>query len=158
MGTLADVNAADYPPLSITRVFDAPRDLVFKAWTDVSHLKRWWGPREFTNPVCEIDLRSGGAIRIDMRSPDGTVYPMKGIFQEIVVPERLIFTSIAMDDTGAPLFEILNTVLFSDENGKTKLTVQARVLRATADASQYLDGMEEGWSQSLDRLSEVLTH
>jgi uncharacterized protein YndB with AHSA1/START domain len=158
MGTLVEANASDYPPLKITRVFDAPRELVFKAWTDAEHLKRWWGPRDFTNPVCEIDVRRGGAIRIDMRSPDGTVYPMTGVVQEVSAPERIVFTSIAMDGSGAPLFEILNTVLFSDENGKTKLTIEARVLKTTADAGQYLDGMEEGWTQSLDRLAEVLTH
>lgn len=156
MGTLVDVNASDYPPLTITRVFDAPRELVFKAWTEVEHLKRWWGPHSFTNPVCEIELRRGGSIRIDMRSPDGTIYPMTGVFQEIVAPERLVFKSMALDGEGEPLFEILNTVLFSDANGKTTLTVQARVLRATADAPQYLDGMQEGWNQSLDRLAEVL--
>ena len=158
MGTLVDVSASDYPPLKITRIFDAPRELVFKAWTDADHLKRWWGPRDFTNPVCEIDVRRGGAIRIDMRSPDGTVYPMTGVFQEVIAPERLVFKSMAMDGAGAPLFEILNTVLFSDENGKTKLTIEARVLKTTADAGQYLDGMNEGWNQSLDRLAEVLTH
>jgi uncharacterized protein YndB with AHSA1/START domain len=158
MDTLVDVNASDYPPLKITRVFDAPRELVFKAWTDVEHLKRWWGPRDFTNPVCEIDVRRGGAIRIDMRSPDGTVYPMTGVFQEVIAPERLVFKSMAMDGAGARLFEILNTVLFGDEHGKTRLTIEARVLKTTADAGQYLDGMNEGWNQSLDRLAEVLTH
>jgi uncharacterized protein YndB with AHSA1/START domain len=85
------------PELTMTRVFDAPRELVFRAWTDPERLKRWWGPKGFTNPVCEVDVRPGGAIRIHMRGPDGTVYPMTGAFIEIVEAERLVFTSSALD-------------------------------------------------------------
>jgi len=67
--------------LVLTRVFDAPRELVFKAWTDPKHVAQWWGPHGFTNPVCELDLRPGGAILIHMRGPDGVVYPMTGTYQ-----------------------------------------------------------------------------
>src|ERR1700730_7092158 len=79
--------------LKITRVFDAPREMVFKAWTDPKLLAQWWGPKGFTNPVCELDVRPGGAIRVHMRGPDGTVYPMTGVYQEVVEPERIVFTS-----------------------------------------------------------------
>lgn len=140
----------------ITRVFDAPRALVFKAWTDPKHLARWWGPKGFTNPVCELDARPGGAIRIVMRGPDGTDYPMTGVFQEIVEPERLVFVSEALDAEGKPLFEVLNTVTFSEQGGKTTLRLKARVTKSTAEAPRYLDGMEAGWTQSLERLSEYL--
>jgi uncharacterized protein YndB with AHSA1/START domain len=92
-----------------TRVVDAPRRLVFEARTDPKHVAQWWSPHGFTNPVCELDVRPGGAIRIDMRGPDGIVYPMTGVYQEIVEPERLVFTSAALDDEGKPLFEVLNT-------------------------------------------------
>ncbi len=142
--------------LIITRTFDAPRDLVFKAWVDAEHLRKWWGPAGFTNPVCELDVRPGGAIRIDMRGPDGVVYPMKGVFREIVEPERLVFASAALDKDGNPLFEVLTTVTFAEQDGKTILTMQARVVKATAEASQYLDGMAAGWAQSLDRLADHL--
>jgi uncharacterized protein YndB with AHSA1/START domain len=98
-------------------------------------------------------VRPGGAIRIHMQGPDGNVYPMTGVFQEIVEPERLVFTSSALDQNGAPLFEVLNTVTFAEEGGKTKLTVHASVRNAKADAAQHLAGMEQGWSQSLDRLA-----
>jgi uncharacterized protein YndB with AHSA1/START domain len=135
----------------LTRVFDAPRSLVFKAWTDPKHVTQWWGPHGFTNPVCGLDARPGGAIRIHMRGPDGTVYPMTGVFQEIVEPERLVFTSAALDDKGHPLFEVLNTVTFAEQGGKTTLTLQARVVQATAAAAPYLAGMEAGWTQSLER-------
>ncbi|MGZ3593758.1 MAG: SRPBCC domain-containing protein, partial [Syntrophales bacterium] len=83
--------------LVITRFFDAPRDIVFKAWTDEKLVAQWWGPNGFANPVCELDARPGGAIHIDMRGPDGVVYPMKGIFHEIAEPERLVFTSSAIE-------------------------------------------------------------
>jgi len=142
--------------LVMTRVFDAPRDLVFKAWTETKHVAQWWGPKRFTNPVCEMDVRPGGAIRIHMRAPDALVYPMTGVFQEIVVPERLVFVSSALDDKGNSMFDVLSTVTFADQRGKTALTLQLRVIKATAVAPQYLKGMEMGWTQSLDRLGELL--
>jgi uncharacterized protein YndB with AHSA1/START domain len=104
--------------LVITRVFDAPCSLAFRAWTGPKHVAQWWGPHEFTNPVCELDVRPGGAIRIHMRGPNGTVYPMTGIYQEVVEFERLVFTSAELDDEGNPLFEVLNTVTFAEQGRK----------------------------------------
>jgi uncharacterized protein YndB with AHSA1/START domain len=154
-GNNARVNAAmesSQWDLVMTRVFDAPRELVFKVWTDSKHVAQWWGPNGFTNPVCEVDARVGGAIRIDMRAPNGVVYPMKAVFQEVDEPERLVFVSSALDEKGNSLFDLLNTILFVDRHGKTELTLQVRVITATIEAPQYLKGMEMGWSQSLDRL------
>jgi uncharacterized protein YndB with AHSA1/START domain len=147
--------------LILTRILGAPRSLVFKAWTDTKHMARWWGPRGFTNPVCELDVRPGGLIRIDMRGPDGTVYPMKGVFHKIIEPERLVFTSTALEDEhGKPLFEILNTITFDDFNGITKLTLHARLVtrdfKLTPQAAAALAGMEQGWSESLYRLADEL--
>ena len=139
--------------LVLTRVFDAPRELVFKVWTDPKHVAQWWGPKGFTNPVCELDLRPGGAILIHMRGPDGTVYPMTGVYQEVVRPERLVFTSGALDADGNPLFEVLTTVTFTEESSKTKQILKARVIKRTAQAAPYLAGMEAGWTQSLERLA-----
>jgi len=140
------------PELVLTRVFKAPRGPVFAAWTEPTQVAQWWGPNGFTNPVCELDVRPGGAVRIHMRGPDGTVYPMTGVYQEIVEPERLVFTSAALDESGKPLFEVLNTVAFVEHDGTTKLTVRARVVKSTAGAAPYLAGMEAGWTQSLERL------
>ncbi len=140
--------------LVITRIFDAPRQVVFKAWTDPGRLKHWWGPKGFTNPVCEVDPRPGGAIRIHMRGPDGAIYPMTGVYQEIVEPERLVFLSSALDGQGNPLFEVLTTVTFAEHGGKTKLTMHASVTKTTAEAARHIAGMEQGWNQSLDRLAE----
>ena len=99
--------------LIITLVFNAPRALVFKAWKDPKHVARWWGAKGFTNPVCEMDVRQGGALRIVMRAPDGTDYPMRGIYREIVEPERLVFTNVALDSDGKPILDGLTTVTSS---------------------------------------------
>src|SRR6201993_1212255 len=99
----------------MTREFNAPRELVFKAWTDARQVAQWWGPKGFTNPVCEIDVRVGGKIRIDMRGPDGTVYPMTGTFRDVYVPARLVFMCEARDHNGKALLESLTTVTFAEE-------------------------------------------
>lgn len=138
--------------LLITRVFDAPRELVWKAWTDPEHMARWWGPRGFTNPVCELDVRPGGALRIVMRAPDGAEYPMKGVFREILQPERLVFTNIAVDADGNQLLEGLTSVTLEEHGGKTKLTLQTRAVALVAHAARMLEGMQAGWTQSLERL------
>jgi uncharacterized protein YndB with AHSA1/START domain len=139
--------------LVLTRLIDAPRELVFQAWTDPRHLAQWWGPQHFTNAVCEVDPRPGGAIRIDMRGPDGVIYPMKGVFREVVAPERLVFTSTAVEDAaGNPQLEGLATVTFAEHEGKTLLTVHNLILKAGPGAADALAGMDEGCNQSLDRL------
>jgi uncharacterized protein YndB with AHSA1/START domain len=144
--------------LTLTRLIDAPRALVFQAWTDPQHLAQWWGPQGFTNPVCEVDLRPGGAIRIDMRGPDGSIYPLRGVFREVVAPERLVFTNDALDAAGQLLIEGITTVTFAEQDGKTLLTVQDRILNAAPGAADALAGMDEGWNQSLDRLVALLAH
>ncbi len=151
-----NIMANEEQVLVLTRVFDAPRELVFKAWTDPKRVAQWWGPHGFTNPVCELDVRPGGAILIHMRGPDGTVYPMTGIYQEVAEPERIVFTSAALDRDGNPLFEVLTTVTFAEQGGKTKQILRARVIKRTAQAAPYLKGMEAGWTQSLERLAESL--
>ena len=140
----------------ITREFEAPRELVFKAWTDPKYLAQWWGPKGFTNPVCEWDAQPGKAIYVVMRAPNGTDYPMGGEFREIVVPERLVFTSGALDEKGKLLFEFLHAVTFVEKKGKTTLTVRSRVTKMTAEANQYIGGFEAGMTQSLERLGEHL--
>jgi uncharacterized protein YndB with AHSA1/START domain len=148
------VTAAAVPELVLTRRFEAPREMVYAAWTEPKHLEQWWGPKGFTNPVCGVDLRVGGKMRIDMRGPDGTVYPMVGVFDEIVPPERLVFTSGALDAEGAMLFEIRTTVTFTAEGERTVLRLEAKVMKAGPGAMMHLKGMTEGWSQSLDKLGD----
>jgi uncharacterized protein YndB with AHSA1/START domain len=143
--------------VSIIRIFDVPRDLVFQAWVDPQHLAEWWGPNGFTNPVCKIDPRPNGKIRIDMTGPDGTVYPMGGRFHEVVRPQRLVFTATSFEDEkGNAKLETHNTITFEDYKGKTKLTLRAIVIKFTEDIKPALDGMEIGWVQTLDRLEELV--
>jgi uncharacterized protein YndB with AHSA1/START domain len=140
--------------LVLTRVLDAPRALVWQAWIDPAHMAQWWGPKHFTNPVCEMDVRPGGIMRIDMRAPDGTVYPMDGVFHEIVEPERLVFTAIARDHAGNVMLVSHTAVSLVALGGKTELTVQAHAVGLAPTAPQMLAGMEAGWTQSLEKLAE----
>jgi uncharacterized protein YndB with AHSA1/START domain len=142
--------------LVLTRVFDAPRSLVFKAWTVSEHLAQWWGPRGFTNPVCEVDPRPGGKIRIVMRAHYGVDHPMIGVFQEVVEPERIVFTNIAVDGDGNTVLEGLTTVTFDEHDGKTTLTLKTRAVAVVAHAAEFLKGMDAGWTQSIDKLEEYL--
>jgi uncharacterized protein YndB with AHSA1/START domain len=157
MTDTTDTKAIAKRELVITRVFDAPRRLVFKMWTDPKHLAQWWGPHRFTNPVCELDVRPGGAILIHMRGPDGTVHPMSGVFREIVEPERLVFTTAVDDANGNRLLEGHNVVTFAERGGKTTLTLQARAVGFVAIAAKMLNGMEAGWTQSIDRLEALVS-
>jgi uncharacterized protein YndB with AHSA1/START domain len=140
----------------LTRRFAASPELVFAAWIDAKHLAEWWGPKCFTNPMCEVDARVGGAMMIDMRSPDGVVYPMTGRFITIDRPHRLVFVTAAIDGCGKPMFEVKNTVNFTEVRGGTEISLVARVIKTTRNAPQYLAGMSQGWCQSLDRLSEFV--
>jgi uncharacterized protein YndB with AHSA1/START domain len=142
--------------MSLTRRVSAPLEVVFRAWTDAKQLAEWWGPKGFTNPVCEVDARVGGAIRIHMRAPDGVVYPMTGRFVQIDRPHRLVFMTAALDGEGKPMFEILNTVTFTKVETGTEIALVAQVTSTTPDAPRYLSGMSMGWSQSLDRLAALV--
>jgi uncharacterized protein YndB with AHSA1/START domain len=144
--------------LTITRTFDAPRDLVFKAWTDPKHVAQWWGPHGFTNPVCEVDARPGGNILIHMRGPDGTIHAMTGIFWEVVVPDRIVFTTTVVDANGSHVLEGYNVVTFAERGRKTVMTLQAKAVGFVAIAEQMLKGMEAGWTQSIDRLEQFVAH
>jgi uncharacterized protein YndB with AHSA1/START domain len=159
------------PEFVITRVFDAPRELVFRAWTDPRHMARWWGPRDFTNPVCELDARPGGAHRIVMRSPDGIEFPCKGVYREVSAPARIVMTLDCSEhpdfwhdlvnpnrrkDDANPAGEMLSTITFEDLGGGTRLTVRTRFGSAAIRDAMLKLGMTEGWSQSLDRLAAEL--
>lgn len=154
-----------------TRVVDAPRGLVFKAWTDPRQVAEWWGPHTFTNPVCEMDVRPGGTYRIVMRSPDGVEYPLKGIYREVVEPERIVYTQNLgecpaewkdllkkeLEKAGRKLvLESLMTVRFEEQGGKTKLTIQTRFDSVALRDAMLKMKMAEGWVESLQRLEQNL--
>ncbi len=145
--------------LTLKRTFDAPRELVFKAWTDQNLMAKWWGPNGFTNPVCELDARPGGKILIVMRGPDFFPgdFPTTGVFHEVDEPRRLVFTTRAFEDEkGNSQIENLNTVTFADVGGKTEITLHVVVVKSAPEAAAALDGQPLGWSQSLDRLAQEL--
>ena len=142
--------------LLITRVFDAPPEVVFQAWTDPKQMEQWWGPHRFTNPVCELDVRPGGAWRIVMRAPDGMEYISAGVYSEVVKPKRLVFTNNAYDHEGKSLLEGVTSVTFAAQGAKTKLTLETRMVGKVSYAAQMLAGMDAGWNQSLDRLADLV--
>lgn len=142
--------------VEIVRVFDAPRSLVWQAWTDPKMLARWFGPRGFTSTVPELDLRVGGALRIVMHGPDGNDYPMKGVFLEVVAPERLVFSNIPIDQDGNHLLEGETTVTFTEQGGKATMTLKSHAIGRVPIAKQMLAGMNAGWNQSIDKLGELV--
>lgn len=135
----------------ITRVFDAPRDLVFRAWTDPEIMKQWAAPRGYSIAHQSGEVRPGGAWRCCMRSPDGVDSWLGGSYREIVPPERLVFTH-AWEEEGKPRQETLVTVTFEDQGGKTLLTLHQEAFKSRASR----DGHEAGWSECLDLLAELL--
>jgi uncharacterized protein YndB with AHSA1/START domain len=142
--------------VDITRIFDAPKELVFKMWTDPELMEKWWGPKDFTNPICELDSKPGGRMRMVMQGPDGTRYPTRGIFSEIVAFEKIVFINIKEDDDGDAQLEVLNTVTFSEKNGKTTMVLNSKVVKSTPEVIASIQGMNQGWNQSIDRFAETL--
>ena len=154
--------------LVIERIFDAPRELVWRAWTEPEHFMSWWGPKGFTCPHCEIDLRVGGRYLNCMRGPAGTDFDKDfwstGVYREIVPLERIVCTDSFADENGnvvpathygmgadVPL-EMLVTVTFEDLGGKTRMTLRHEGL----PAGEMSDGANVGWNESLDKLAEYL--
>jgi uncharacterized protein YndB with AHSA1/START domain len=169
------------PPLDgrtfeIVREFAAPRDLVWTAWTKPEHVAQWWGPKGWDIPVCEMDVRPGGAWRLhmrDMSDPTGAEGPIKGTFGEIVKPERLVMILDMSEQSdewhdlvnpgwdrakGHPAMNMEQTTFFEDLGGnRTRLTIRIRV-----ESDELMDrmkglGMNEGWSQTLDKMADTLS-
>jgi uncharacterized protein YndB with AHSA1/START domain len=145
--------------MTIVRTFAAPRELVFDCLTKAEHLARWWGPREFDAPVCESDPRPGGKIRIDMRGPEpyGTS-PIHGEYLEVERPSRLRFVLRAFQgEDGSWGIEHEDTLVFEDAPGGGTLMHMTTVVTQLSDAMvPAIKGMKEGWSQSFDKLEELL--
>jgi len=153
--------------LVIERTFDAPRELVWKAWTEPEHAMRWWGPKGFTSPACEIDFRVGGKVLFAMQSPEfngGESIWSTGVYREIVPLERIVMTDSFADADGNVVaathygmgeefpLEMLVTVTFEDLDGKTRMTLRHEGL----PAGEMKDGAGVGWNESFDKLAESL--
>lgn len=155
----------DRNELTITRVFDAPRERVWRAWTEPEVLKRWSGPEGFTLPVCRIDLRVGGAYLFCMRSPEGQDFWSTGVYREIVSPERLVCTDSFADEKGNVVpashygmtgdfpLELQVTVTFEDQDGRTLMTLR----HAGMPAGEHGEMAAAGWNGSFDKLAAVVT-
>jgi len=138
--------------LVITRVFDAPRELVWKAWTEPERLKQWSAPKGFTIPVAEGEMRPGGAWKSCMRKPDGTELWLAGVYQEIDEPRRLVFTHAWLDGNGKPGPETLVTVTLTERAGKTEMSFR----QSGFDSAESRDGHAGGWNECFDRLEGLL--
>jgi uncharacterized protein YndB with AHSA1/START domain len=135
--------------LVLARTFDAPRDSVWKVWSDAEHAKQWWGPQGFTAPVVELATAPGGAWRAQMRGPDGKALWQHGVLREIVPPERLVYTFIWDEH---PEEELLVTVDFAERGGKTEMNFKQTGFTSVEERDAHRDG----WSQSFDRLAAYL--
>jgi uncharacterized protein YndB with AHSA1/START domain len=139
----------------MTRIVDAPRGLVFQAWTDPEHVARWWGRAGSTNPVCEMDVRQGGAWRIVQREADGSEYPFKGVYREVVPPERLVF-SFVLDAEPWSSRESVTTLALTDQDGGTLLTITTRFQTVEDRDAMIQAEMAVGAAEAFDRLDSYL--
>lgn len=139
--------------IQITRTFDAPRDLVFKAMTDPDLIPSWWGPREYTTTVERMEVRPGGTWRFVQRAPDGNVYGFGGEYREIVPPERLVYT---FQFDGAPGHVIVETITLEERGNLTEMTDHMSFDSVEARDGMLQSGMEIGARASMDRLAELL--
>lgn len=148
----------------ITRIFDAPRELVWKAWTDPEHVKRWWGPKDFTAPFVQNDFRVGGKYLYLMRSAEGKDYWSTGVYREIIPEEKIVVSDSFADEkgnivpashygmTGDWPLELLVTLTFEKQGNKTKFTLRHEGM----PAGDMIKQAEQGWNESLDKLAESL--
>ena len=136
----------------MTRIFDAPRELVFEAHTSCEHMSKWWGPRKYEVSDCEMDFREGGKWRIVHRAP-GEAHGFRGEFREIVPPERITWT---FEYEGFPGHVSVQTVTFDEEGGKTTLTATSVFDTVEERDGMLQSGMEGGAAESMDRLEEYL--
>lgn len=149
---IAAQRSGEQHELVIDRVFDAPQDLVFKAWTDPHHAIQWWGPKAYPSSHMEMDARRGGVWRGCLKSVEtGEELWLGGVFREVVFPGRLVFT-FAWEEEGERGLETLVTVTFAEEGGRTRMLLRQAPFQSAAER----DGHNEGWSGALDRLDEFL--
>jgi uncharacterized protein YndB with AHSA1/START domain len=139
--------------LTITRVFNAPRSLVFNVWTQPEHFSRWLGPKDFTTIGCQMNVQVGGMYRACIRSPEGTDHWMQGVYREVIEPERLVFTFAWEDENSQPKHETLVTVTFEEQDNKTLMTFQQAIFESTESRNAH----NTGWSECFDRLATYLT-
>jgi len=146
--------------VTITRALKAPRALVWEAWTDPKHLKEWWGPEQFTTPVVEGDVIVGREMRMTMRGPKGSPWdmdlPMVKRYREIVPGRKLVFENAPLGPDGEQLLDGVTTVTFEDHPEGTLIVMTMDAKALTEQAVAMIGGMDQGWSQSFDKLARYL--
>ena len=155
--TTTDANANADRDLVLTRLIDAPRAKLFRAWTDPALLKQWFAPLPWTTPHAELEVRPGGANLVVMRGPDGREVPNRGVYLEIVPNERLVFTDAyikAWEPSQKPFMTVILT--FSDEGGKTRYTARVRHWTAADRETHEKMGFHPGWGQCADQLAALV--
>ncbi|HEX6915519.1 MAG TPA: SRPBCC domain-containing protein [Chitinophagaceae bacterium] len=140
-----------------TRTMHRSREFVFKRCTEAEHVACWWGPYHFTNPLCLWEARPGGHILIYMRAPDGMEFRVTGSFHEVQEPERLVFTTRCFESSkGIWELEVLVTLILTTVNEKTNLTLEATLMKASAEFTAGFNTVYEGWNQSLNKLAALI--
>ncbi len=147
---------SDYQPLHMSRTFNAPRQSVWDAWTKPDEFKQWFMPAPFSVASAELDVQVGGQIKIDTKSPDGSIMPLQGTYTTVEEPNRLIMTNSPLDADGNKLFEVQHTIVLTEADGKTTLDLTAEVLWAGPNSEQFLQGMEPGLKQALDQMQTLV--
>jgi len=142
--------------ITLTRVFEAPRERVFACWTRAEHLQHWFGPKGFTIHSCEADARPGGTFKLCLRAPDGKDYWVRGKYREITVPSHLVIDCAADDDKGVERLQEVIDVTFTESRGKTTVAVNAVARGPSDEAAAMLKGMDKGWAQTVERLGAHL--
>ena len=143
--------------LVLTRLIDAPREKLFRAWTEPELLRQWFAPLPYTTPVVELDVRPGGAMRVVMRGPDGADMPVSGIYLEVIENERLVFTDAytkAWEPSGKPFMTVI--VTFGNEGGKTRYTALVRHWTVADREAHEKMGFHKGWGQCADQLEALV--
>jgi uncharacterized protein YndB with AHSA1/START domain len=147
-----------FKPLHIQRTFSAPRQAVWDAWTQPEQFKQWYMPAPYTVPFCDFDLRPGGKLHIDTKSPEGDIMPVIGEYVTVEEPSKLVLTNALLDADGNTLFNVRQTVTLTEKDNQTVLDITAEVLSAADGADQFLAGMEPGFQQAFDQLSQLVNH
>lgn len=153
----------------ITRTFDAPRELVFKAWTESDQLAQWWGPKGMKVSVHKLELRPEGTFLYSMQTPDGKSMWGKFVYREIIAPERIVFVVSFTDEKGNPIrhplsatwpLEVLSTLTLTEQDGKTTIQMEGVPINATEEERKTFQdghaGMQQGWTGTMDQLADFL--
>jgi uncharacterized protein YndB with AHSA1/START domain len=145
------------PDLKLSRTFEAPLHIVWEAWTNPLHAKAWFGPRGFTCPVFESDLRPGGEAYYEMEAPDGQRFPNKGVYEDVVVPRLIVERGSVELEPGKTAFESRTRIGFHEHDGTTTMDVEQTYSNVAPGAEGAIAGAPEGWSQMLDKFAEYLS-